>query len=53
VFLLHEVPAEHEMIDQHGSIAEGEPVQATHGQWPLLMGRKPPHRYASEAEKLF
>jgi hypothetical protein len=38
------------MIDQHGPIAQSEPVQAASGQGKVLMGCQPPHRHAGEGE---
>ena len=47
--LLRPAPAEHEVIDEHHSIPQGDAVEATHGERPLLMGREPPHRWPGQA----
>ena len=39
---LHEAQAEYEVIDQHDSVAEGNPLQATLRERKLLMGSQQP-----------
>src|SRR5215813_3670911 len=48
--LLHPPEAEHEMIDEHCPIPQGEPGEAMPGERPLLMGREHPHRRPGEAD---
>jgi hypothetical protein len=38
------------MIAEYRPIPERKPLEATHGKWPLLMGRKQPHCRRGDAD---